>query len=65
MIQMTLQKPCARGERKQIIAVLAKVMRKGSDGVGIEFVMPDAPDLFGHAVPPERATDRFSLARFL
>jgi hypothetical protein len=65
LIQMTLQKPCARGERKQIIAVLAKIMRKGTDGVGAEFVMPEAADLSDHAVPPERATDRFSLARFL
>jgi hypothetical protein len=65
MIQMTLQKPCARGERKQSIAVLAKIVRRASDGVGAEFVMPETLDQHGHAVPPERTTDRFSLARFL
>ena len=65
MIQMTLQKPCARGERKQSIAVLAKIVRKGTDGVGAEFVMPETLDQHGYAVPPERTTDRVSLARFL
>jgi hypothetical protein len=64
MIQMTLQKPCAKGERKQSIAVLARVVRRGSDGVGAEFVMPES---LGNSrdVLPTQATDRFSLARFL
>jgi hypothetical protein len=65
MIQMTLQKPCARGERKQSIAVLAKIVRKASDGVAAEFVMPESLDSFSRDVKPTQTTDRFALARFL
>ncbi len=65
MIQMTLQKPCAKGERKQSIAVLAKIVRRGSDGVAAQFVMPESLDPHSHDVQPAQATDRFSLARFI
>ena len=30
MIRMTLQKPCAKGERKQSITVLSRVVRRGT-----------------------------------
>ena len=65
MIQMTLQKPCARGERKQSIMVLSKIVRLGSDGVAAEFVMPESLDPHSHDVRPSQTTDRFALARFL
>jgi hypothetical protein len=65
MIQMTLQKPCAKGERKQSITVLSRIVRKGSDGVGAEFVMPESIDSRSHDVQPTQTTDRFALARFL
>jgi hypothetical protein len=65
MIQMTLQKPCAKGERKQSITVLSRIVRRGSDGVAAEFVMPEGLDPMSHDVQPSQATDRFSLARFL
>lgn len=65
MIQMTLQKPCAKGERKQSITVLSRIVRKGSDGVAAEFVMPESLDPYSHDVRPSQTTDRFALARFL
>ncbi len=65
MIQMTLQKPCAKGERKQSITVLSKIVRRGSDGVAAQFVMPESLDPQSHDVQPSQTTDRFSLARFL
>ena len=65
MIQMTLQKPCAKGERKQSITVLSRIVRRGSDGVGAEFVMPESIDSRSHDVQPTQTTDRFALARFL
>lgn len=65
MIQMTLQKPCARGERKQSMNVLSRIVRRGSDGVAIEFVMPEALSHIGHDIQPSQATDKFALARFL
>ena len=65
MIQMTLQKPCARGERKQSITILSKIVRRGSDGVAAEFVMPESLDPRSHDVQPTQATDRFALARFI
>ncbi|MGC1422282.1 MAG: PilZ domain-containing protein [Terracidiphilus sp.] len=65
MIQMTLQKPCAKGERKQSITVLSKIVRRGSDGVAAQFVMPESLDPQSHDVQPSQATDRFTLARFL
>ncbi|HEY1576034.1 MAG TPA: PilZ domain-containing protein [Terracidiphilus sp.] len=65
MIQMTLQKPCAKGERKQSMTVLSRVVRRGSDGVATEFVMPGTLDPYSHDVPPSQATDKFALARFL
>jgi nucleoid-associated protein YgaU len=65
MIQMTLQKPCARGERKQSIMVLSRVVRRGSDGVATEFVMPENLDPLSHDIQPSQATDKFSLARFI
>jgi hypothetical protein len=65
MIQMTLQKPCAKGERKQSITVLSRIVRRGSDGVAAEFVMPEGLDPMSHDIQPSQATDRFSLARFL
>ncbi len=65
MIQMTLQKPCAKGERKQSITVLSKIVRRASDGVAAEFVMPESLDPFSRDVQPSQTTDRFSLARFL
>jgi len=65
MIQMTLQKPCTKGERKQSITVLARIVRRGSDGVGAEFVTPDSVDSSSHDIQPSQATDKFALARFL
>lgn len=65
MIQMTLQKPCAKGERKQSITVLSRIVRRGSDGVAAEFVMPEAIDSHSHDIQPSQTTDRFALARFL
>jgi hypothetical protein len=65
MIQMTLQKPCAKGERKQSITVLSRVVRRGSDGVGAEFVMAEGLDSHSRDLLPAQATDRFTLARFL
>lgn len=65
MIQMSLQKPCAKGERKQCITVLSKIVRRGSDGVAAQFVMPEDLNPLSHDVQPSQATDKFSLARFL
>ena len=65
MIQMTLQKPLAKGERKQSITVLSRIVRRGSDGVATEFVMPGTLDPYSHDVPPSQATDKIALARFL
>lgn len=65
MIRMTLQKPCAKGERKQSITVLSRIVRRGSDGVGAEFVMQESLDPNSRDILPSHATDKFSLARFL
>ena len=65
MIQMTLQKPCAKRERKQSIHVLSRVVRRGSDGVAAEFVMAESLNPHSRDILPSQATDRFSLARFL
>src|ERR1700739_26918 len=65
MIQMTLQKPCAKGERKQSITVLSRIVRRASDGVAAEFVMPETLDPHSHDVQPSQTTDRFALARFI
>lgn len=65
MIQMTLQKPCASGEKKQSINVLSRIVRRGSDGVAIEFIMPEALPHISHDIQPSQATDKFALARFL
>jgi len=64
MIQMTMQKPSKRGG-KQSITVLSKIVRRGSDGVGAEFVMPESIDSHTRDIQPSQATDRFALARFL
>jgi hypothetical protein len=65
MIQMTLQKPCPKGQRKQSITVLSRVVRRGSDGVAAEFVMAEGLDPQSRDLLPTQATDRFSLARFI
>ena len=65
MIQMILQKPCAKGERKQSISVLSRIVRRGSDGVAVEFVMPEGLNPMSHDIQPSQATDKFTLARFL
>lgn len=65
MIRMTLQKPCSKGERKQSITVLSRVVRRGSDGVAAEFVTEESLDPSSRDVLPSQATDRFALARFL
>ncbi|WP_109486340.1 PilZ domain-containing protein [Occallatibacter savannae] len=65
MIQMTLQKPCASGEKKQSINVLSRIVRRGSDGVAAEFIMPEALHHISHDIQPSQATDKFALARFL
>ena len=65
MIQMTLQKPCAHGEKKQSINVLSRIIRRGSDGVAAEFVMSEALSHISHDIQPSQATDRMALARFL
>jgi len=65
MIQMTLQKPCAHGERKQSMNVLSRIVRRGSDGVAAEFVMSETLSHVSHDIQPSQATDKFALARFL
>jgi len=65
MIRMTLQKPCAKGGRKQSITVLSKIVRRGSDGVAAEFVMEESLDPNSRDILPSHATDRFTLARFI
>ena len=65
MIQMTLQKPCAKGQQRQSITVLSRIVRRGSDGVAAEFVMPESIDSQSQDLLPSQATDRFALARFL
>lgn len=64
MIQMTIQKPSKRGG-KQSITILSKVVRRGSDGVGAEFVTPESLDSHAQDIQPSQATDRLALARFL
>jgi hypothetical protein len=65
MVRMTLQKPCVKGGKKQSITVLSRIVRRGSDGVAAEFVMPESLDRHSRDVMPSEATDRFALARFL
>jgi hypothetical protein len=66
MIQMTLQKPASDGKpRKESITVLTRIVRKGSDGIGAEFIMPESLDPHSRDIKPGRATDRMALARFL
>jgi hypothetical protein len=66
MIQMTLQRPTTKGQAKRSIAVLSKIVRKGADGVGTEFVMAQELD-HRHSldIMPKQATDKHALARFL
>ena len=65
MIQMTLQKPCSQGEKKQSINVLSRIVRRGSDGIAAEFVMSEAVSRISHDIQPSQATDKMALARFL
>ncbi len=66
MIQMTLQKPVSEGkQRKEALTVLTRIVRRGEDGIGAEFVMPESLDSNNHEIKPGRATDRMALARFL
>jgi hypothetical protein len=65
MIRMTLQKPCAKGERKQSITVMSKIVRSASDGVAAQFVMAESLDPESRDVQPSQTTDRFALARFI
>jgi hypothetical protein len=66
MIQMTLQKPVAEGkQRRESLTVLTRIVRRGEDGIGAEFVMPEALDPHNRDIKPGRATDRMALARFL
>jgi hypothetical protein len=66
MIQMTLQKPVAEGkQRRESLTVLTKIVRRGEDGIGAEFVMPETLDPHNRDIKPSRATDRMALARFL
>jgi hypothetical protein len=65
MIRMTLQKPCAKGDRKQSITVMSKIVRRGSDGVAAQFVMAESLDPHSHDVQPSQTTDKFALARFI
>jgi hypothetical protein len=66
MIQMTLQRPTSKGQSKRSIAVLSRVVRKGTDGVGTEFVMAQQLD-HRHTldIMPKQATDKHALSRFL
>jgi hypothetical protein len=45
--------------------VLSRIVRRGSDGVAIEFIMPEALSHISHDIQPSQATDKISLARFL
>jgi len=66
MILMTLQKPVNEGKhRRESITVLTRIVRRGEDGIGAEFVMPESLDSNNHDIKPGRATDRMALARFL
>ena len=68
MIQMTLQKPCAKGERKPIHRGPFKdrSVEDQNPGVAAQFAMPEDLDPRSHDVQPSQATrDKFTLARFL
>jgi hypothetical protein len=66
MLQMTLQRiPAKDGRPRQSIAVLTRVVRRGVDGVGHEFVMTDALDRSSRDILPARGTDKVALERFL
>ena len=66
MIQMTLQKPVTEGkQRRESLTVLTRIVRRGEDGIGAEFVMPESLDPHNRDIKPGRATDRMALARFL
>jgi len=66
MILMTLQKPSTEGkQRRDSITVLCKVVRRGEEGIGAEFVMPETLDPNSRDIKPSRATDRMALAKFL
>jgi hypothetical protein len=66
MLQMTLQRiPAKDGRPRQSIAVLTRVVRKGVDGVGHEFVMTEAFDRGSRDILPAGGTDRVALERFL
>jgi hypothetical protein len=66
MLQMTLQRtPAKDGRPRQSLAVLTKVVRRGRDGVGHEFVMKESLDHDTREALPARGTDRLALGRFL
>ncbi len=66
MMQMTLQRtPAKNGRPKQSIAVLTKVVRRGVDGVGHEFVLSESLDRNSREVLPAQGTDKQALERFL
>ena len=66
MLQMTLQRsPGKDGRPRQSLAVLTKVVRRGRDGVGHEFVMSESLDRSSREVLPARGTDKLALGRFL
>ena len=66
MILMTLQKPVNEGKhRRESITVLTRIVRRGDEGIGAEFVMPESLSSNNHDIKPSRATDRMALARFL
>jgi len=45
--------------------VLCRIVRSGSDGLALEFVMPDSLDRHSQDIQPSQTTDKFALARFL
>jgi hypothetical protein len=66
MLQMTLQRtPAKDGRPRQSLAVLTKVVRRGRDGVGHEFVMKESLDHDTREALPARGTDKLALGRFL
>src|ERR1035438_8246671 len=66
LITMTLQRTdVANSDPNRAIAVNARVVRSGKDGVGFRFLLPNVNDVSAaHGLPATKA-DKKTLARFL
>ncbi len=66
LVMMTLQKTDdAPGDSERSIAVQSKTVRWGTDGVGLEFILPDSKDRRRSENMLSGGVDRKSLERFL